>query len=90
MEWQDEAIVLSATRLGEADVILEVMTKAHGRSRGFMKGGLGRRNRANIQAGNFIHVTWRSRIETNLGRFTVELQHSPLGQMIVKRSTNLF
>ncbi|MBL4639065.1 MAG: recombination protein O N-terminal domain-containing protein, partial [Kordiimonadaceae bacterium] len=26
MEWQDEAIVLSATRLGEADVILEVMT----------------------------------------------------------------
>ena len=82
MEWQDEGIVLSATRLGESDAVLEVMTKEHGRSRGFMKGGLGRRNKANLQAGNRLHVTWRSRLETNLGRFTVELQHSPLGNMM--------
>ena len=82
MEWQDQAIVLSATRLGEADAILEVMTINHGRSRGFIKGGFGRRNRANLQAGNHLQVTWRSRLEANLGRFTVELLHSPLGQMI--------
>lgn len=82
MEWQDEGIVLSATRHGESDAVLEVMTKNHGRSRGFMKGGLGRRNKANLQSGNYLQVNWRSRIETNLGRFTVELIHSPLGQMI--------
>lgn len=82
MEWQDEGIVLSATRLGESDAVLEVMTRNHGRSRGFMKGGLGRRNKANLQAGNLLQVTWRARLETNLGRFTVELQHSPLGQMM--------
>ncbi len=82
MEWQAEAIVLSATKLGEADAVLDVMTREQGRYRGFVKGGLSRRNKANLQVGNRLFVSWRSRIETNLGRFTVELNHSPLGQMI--------
>lgn len=82
MEWQDEGIVLSATRHGESDAVLEVMTKNHGRSRGFIKGGLGRRNKANLQAGNLLQVNWRARLETNLGRFVIELHHSPLGQMM--------
>ncbi len=82
MEWQDEGIVLSASRLGEHDALLEIMTKNHGRARGFIKGGMGRRNKANLQAGNYLSVSWRSRIETNLGRFTVELIHSPLGLMM--------
>ncbi|UTW57070.1 DNA repair protein RecO [Kordiimonas sp. SCSIO 12603] len=82
MEWQDEGIVLSATRLGESDAVLEIMTKNHGRARGFIKGGMGRRNKANLQPGNFLSVNWRSRLETNLGRFTVELLHSPLGNML--------
>jgi len=82
MEWQDEAIVLSAARHGEADALLEVMTQSHGRARGFIKGGLSRRNKANLQAGNRLAVTWRARLEENLGRFTVELLHSPLGLML--------
>ena len=82
MEWQDEAIVLSATRHGEADALLDVMTRSHGRARGFIKGGLSRRNKANLQAGNQLSVTWRARLEENLGRFTVELLHSPLGLML--------
>jgi len=82
MEWQDEGIVLSATRHGEADALLEVMTRHHGRARGFIKGGLARRNKANLQAGNRLALTWRARLETNLGRFTVELLHSPLGLMM--------
>jgi len=82
MEWQDEAIVLSVARHGEHDALLEVMTREHGRARGFVKGGMGRRNKANLQAGNKLSVNWRARLETNLGRFTVELIHSPLGQMM--------
>lgn len=82
MEWTDEGIVLSATRHGEADALLDVMTRSHGRARGFVKGGLGRRNKANLQAGNRLALTWRSRLEINLGRFTVELLHSPLGLMM--------
>jgi len=82
MEWQDEGIVLSVTRHGESDAVLEVMTQNHGKARGFVKGGLGRRNKANLQAGNKLALSWRSRLENNLGRFTLELIHSPLGQMM--------
>lgn len=82
MEWQDEGIVLSATRFGEHDALLELMTRTHGRARGYVKAGMSRRNKANLQVGNRLSVTWRSRIETNLGRFTHELIHSPLGLMM--------
>lgn len=82
MEWQDTGIVLSATRNGEHDAVLDVMTENHGRARGFVKGGMGRRNKANLQPGNLLSLTWRSRLETNLGRFTLELVHSPLGLLM--------
>jgi DNA repair protein RecO (recombination protein O) len=82
VEWQDEAIVLSAGRFGEHDAILEVMTPAHGRARGFVKAGMSRRSKANLQPGNKLSLNWRSRIEGNLGRFQLELIHSPLGSLI--------
>ncbi len=82
MEWQDEGIVLAVERFGEADAVLEVMTPKFGRHRGYVKGGTGKRQRAIFQPGNQLALTWRSRIEENLGRFTAELVHSPLGSMI--------
>jgi len=82
MEWQDDGIVLSAARYGESDALLEVMTASHGRVRGFVKGGSGRRQRANLQVGNRLRLNWYSRLETNLGRFTAELVYSPLGLMM--------
>ncbi len=82
MEWQDDGIVLSAGRFGEHDAILEVMTPNHGRARGFVKAGMSRRTKANLQPGNRLRVTWRSRLENNLGRFQAELVHSPIGNLI--------
>ena len=43
MEWSDEAIVLGTRRHGEANVILEVITRAHGRHLGLVRGGAGTR-----------------------------------------------
>ena len=80
--WRDEAIVLSAIRHGESDAVLDVLSAAHGRARGFVKGGSGRRQRAVLQAGNRVSVTWAARLEENLGRFTVELVSSPLGHLL--------
>lgn len=82
MEWQDDGIVLSARRFGEHDAIIEVMTPNHGRARGFVKAGMSRRSKANLQPGNHLTLTWRSRLENNLGRFQLELVHSPLGNLI--------
>ena len=49
MEWSDEAIVLGTRRHGEASVILEVLTRAHGRHLGLVRGGAGTRLRPILQ-----------------------------------------
>ena len=42
MEWTDEGIVLGVRRHGEASVILELMTREHGRHLGLVRGGAAR------------------------------------------------
>ena len=79
MEWSDDGIILRVTRHGESDVVLDALTPSNGRWCGYVKGGAGRRKRGELQVGNSVHLSWRSRIEENLGRFTTELTHSPLG-----------
>ena len=72
MEWQDEGIVLGARRHGEANVILELMTAAHGRHMGLVRGGRSRRLQPVLQPGNGVAVVWRARIEEHLGLYAVE------------------
>ena len=52
MEWTDEGIVLGVRRHGEANAILELMTREHGRHLGLVRGGAGSRLRPVLQPGN--------------------------------------
>lgn len=72
MEWQDEGIIIGGRRYGESSLILEVMTSAHGRHPGLVKGGRSRRTLPLLQPGNRVMVTWRARLEDHLGTFAVE------------------
>jgi DNA repair protein RecO (recombination protein O) len=72
MEWTDEGIVLGVRRHGEANAILEVLTKEHGRHLGLARGGAGSRLRPILQPGNSVRVTWRARLDEHLGNYTVE------------------
>jgi DNA repair protein RecO (recombination protein O) len=72
MEWTDEGIVLGTRRHGEANAILEVMTRAHGRHLGLVRGGAGTRMRPVLQPGNSVQATWRARLDQHLGYFVVE------------------
>ena len=72
MDWTDEGIVLGMRRHGEANAILEVMTLAHGRHLGLVRGGAGSRMRPILQPGNDVRLTWRARLDEHLGHFTVE------------------
>ena len=72
MDWTDEGIVLGVRRHGEANAILEVMTQAHGRHLGLVRGGAGSRMRPVLQPGNEVRVSWRARLDEHLGHFTVE------------------
>ena len=72
MEWSDEGLVIGARRLGETSLILDVMTRRHGRASGVVRGGRSRRMQPLLQPGNAVAVTWRARLEEQLGAFTVE------------------
>jgi DNA repair protein RecO (recombination protein O) len=72
MQWSDEGIVLGVKRHGEANGILELMTRAHGRHLGLVRGGFGSRLKPVLQTGNSVSVTWRARLDEHLGHYTVE------------------
>ena len=59
-------------RQGETSVILELMTREHGRHLGLVHGGRSRRMQPVLQAGNRVQATWRARLDESLGAFAVE------------------
>ncbi len=72
MEWRDEGALLSVRRHGESAAIIEVFTAAHGRHAGVVHGGGARKMAAVLQPGNQLDVTWRARLDDQLGTFAVE------------------
>ncbi|MEX2033911.1 MAG: DNA repair protein RecO [Xanthobacteraceae bacterium] len=72
MEWTDDGIVLGTRRHGEANAILEVMTRDRGRHLGLVRGGGGSRLRPVLQPGNSVRVVWRARLDEHLGHYAVE------------------
>jgi DNA repair protein RecO (recombination protein O) len=72
MEWIDDGIVLGARRHGETSIILELMTRTHGRHLGLVRGGSGPRMRGILQAGNGVRATWRARLDEHLGNYLIE------------------
>jgi len=72
MEWVDEGIVLGVKRHGETSIILELMTYAHGRHLGLVRGGSSPRLRGILQPGNAVRATWRARLDEHLGLYLVE------------------
>lgn len=79
MEWRDEAIVLSARPLGESSKIVEVITPAHGRASGLVRGARSKHMRALLQPGNRVDVTWRARLDDQLGTLSLELVEARAG-----------
>lgn len=82
MEWQDQGLVLSTRRHGERDAILEVMTAAHGRHLGLVRGGKSSRQAPALQPGNRVQLTWRARLEDHLGQFSAETLESRAGLVL--------
>lgn len=72
MEWRDEGIILATRRHGETSAILEVMTRAHGRHLGLVRGGRSRKQQPMLQPGNRVELLWRARLDEHLGTFQAE------------------
>ena len=85
MEWSDDAIVLGVRAHGETGAILEVLSREHGRHAGLVHGGASRKSKAMLQPGNSLRVTWRARLEENLGSFHVEAARMRAGTILEHR-----
>ncbi|MBN8631562.1 MAG: DNA repair protein RecO [Rhodobacterales bacterium] len=72
MDWRDEGILLSTRPHGETSAIVEVLTVAHGRHMGVVRGGASRRMAAVLQPGTGLTLDWRARLDDHIGSFTVE------------------
>lgn len=72
MEWTDSGYVLGVRRHGESSVILEAMTRDHGRHLGLVRGGRSRMLQPVLQPGNAVQLVWRARIDGHLGHYAVE------------------
>jgi DNA repair protein RecO (recombination protein O) len=72
MEWTDDGIVLGVRRHGEGSVIAELLTRAHGRHLGLVRGGTSARMRPVLQPGNTVRAVWRARLDEHLGNYAIE------------------
>ena len=76
MDWSDNAIVLSARKYGENDLLVSLLTETRGRHLGYVKGGLSKNKYPIYQAGNLVNARWTARLEEQLGLFVCELDEA--------------
>lgn len=72
MQWCDTGIILSTRRHGESSVIVDLLTKHHGRHSGMVRGGRSKRYRPILQSGNRVEADWRGRLPEHLGMYILE------------------
>lgn len=73
MDWTDSGLVLTRRRHGESAAIVTLLTRAHGRHAGLVRGGSGKRGGALWQPGNLVSSHWRARLAEHLGSLTGEM-----------------
>jgi len=82
VQWSDEAIILAARPHGESALILQLLTREHGRHAGLVKGGGGRRGGALYEIGNRLRAGWRGRLEEQLGHYACEVLSQPAARLL--------
>jgi DNA repair protein RecO (recombination protein O) len=82
MHWSEAGIVLAVRRHGESALVAHLLTREHGRHAGLVHGGQGRKGRTIYQVGNAVAVTWRARLEEQLGTFSGELAEGHAARVI--------
>lgn len=85
MEWTGEALLIGVRRHGESSVIAEAMVAGRGRCLGLVRGGRSTRLAPVLQPGNTVQLTWRARLEDQLGMFIVELLQARAAELIIDR-----
>lgn len=75
IEWEAPAVVLDLRPHGEGGAVVTVLTEAHGRHAGLVKGGGSRAQAGLWLPGNLIEARWVARLSDQLGSLSGELVH---------------
>jgi DNA repair protein RecO (recombination protein O) len=73
MYWNDSGYLLNKNYYSENTMIIEVLTNNHGKCSGLVYGGSSRKIKKNLQIGNKILVSFKSKNVNKIGYFTIEL-----------------
>ncbi len=82
MRWSDDAVVLSTRRHGESGLLVQLLTREHGRHAGLVRGGQRPRIRVAYQIGNRLLVAWSARLAEHLGTIQGEVAHGYAAALI--------
>lgn len=76
MEWRDEAILLGVRPQGESAGLVTLFTPTHGKWAGRVTGAQNTKKKAWLVPGNGVEANWHSRLEEQLGTFSLEPAHN--------------
>lgn len=80
MLWNDQGIIIHTTRHGERNILVSLLTREHGRSKGMMT--FSSSNRLDTELGTLVEARWQARLREHLGRFQVEPVFSPFSKIV--------
>jgi DNA repair protein RecO (recombination protein O) len=73
VQWNDEAIILAARPHGETSLIIQLLTREHGRHAGLVRGARKARGLGVYEIGNRVEAHWQARLPEHLGMLRCEL-----------------
>lgn len=82
MQWDDEGIVLAARAHGERALVVQLLTREHGRHAGLLRGGQSPKTRAHWQIGNRLTLSWRARLAEHLGFISGEVVEAHAAKLL--------
>jgi DNA repair protein RecO (recombination protein O) len=82
MQWDDEAIILSARPHGETSLVLQLLAREHGRHSGLIRGAQRARGRGTYEIGNRVAAHWQARLPEHLGTLRCELLQGCAAELI--------
>ena len=78
LQWTDKGYILHKRPLGEGKIVLDIFTRAHGRTAGVVRGAQSKKMRGILDCGNLIHVTWQARLSEQLGTYSALELETPV------------
>jgi len=74
MQWNDRAIILSVKKFSEHSAVVTLLSREHGIYSGVAKAALSKKQCGTYQSGNWVHASWRARLDEHMGSLQCDLE----------------